>query len=321
MTKVFKVLLVVVCLLAVIAALAITFTIGWRPIIGPRARALTDRKFETTPQRMERGRYLVKSTILCLDCHSDHDWKAEGMPPLPGRDGAGWIVEEEGLPGRVVAQNLTPDRETGAGNWTDDQLARAIREGIGHDGRALFPMMPYLNFQRLPDEDLASVIVYIRSLPAVRNPLPPTEVIFPVNYLIRSVPEPLTGPVPPPDLSTPEKRGQYLVALASCADCHTPRDRGRPLEGKAFAGGNRFKGPWGDVLAANITPDKTGIGYYNEQLFFDAMRTGTVMGRKLNPIMPWGHYRNMTDEDLKAIWAYLRTLKPVENRVRHAESQ
>ncbi len=83
-----------------------------------------------------------------------------------------------------MASNLTPDPETGAGSWTDDQLARAIREGVGHDGRALFPIMPYQRYRNMSDEDLASVVVYLRSLPAVHNRLPATEIIFPVKYLI-----------------------------------------------------------------------------------------------------------------------------------------
>ena len=94
----------------------------------------------------------------------------------------------KGLPGHIVAPNISLDAETGAGNWTDDMLARAIREGIGHDGRALFPLMPYQDFASLSDEDLASIIVYLRSLPP--------QVIFPVRYLIRSVPRPLSAPVP-----------------------------------------------------------------------------------------------------------------------------
>ena len=81
-------------------------------------------------------------------------------------EGAGDVQPYADLPGKIVAPNLTPDPETGAGNWTDDQLARAIREGIGHDGRALFPMMPYTHFREMSDEDLASVIVYLRSLTA-----------------------------------------------------------------------------------------------------------------------------------------------------------
>ncbi len=200
-------------------------------------------------------------------------------------------------------------------------FARAIRESIGHDGRALFPLMPYPNFRRLSDEDLASVVVYIRSLPAVRNPLPPTEIASPVKYLIRGAPQPLTEAVPPPDLSTPEGRREYLMTLASCGDCHSPAVNGQPDKSKAFSGGMEFKGPWGTVQSANITPDRTGISYYDEKRFIEALRTGSVMGRPLNPIMPWDSYRHMDDEDLKAIFAYLRTVKPVENRVRRAASE
>src|SRR6202043_2664037 len=99
------------------------------------------------------------------------------------------------LPGRIVAPNLTPDQETGAGSWTDDQLARSIREGVGHDGRALFPIMPYQHYRNMSEEDLGSVVVSRRSLPAAQNPLPATEIIFPVKYRIRSAPEPVTAPV------------------------------------------------------------------------------------------------------------------------------
>jgi len=318
MKKLLKILLVVVCLLGVLAALAITVTIGWRPFFGPRARTLTNRHFDATPERLARGEYLVRGVLGCIDCHSEHDWKTAAGSVVTGREGAGGIFPAEGLPGRIVATNITSDHETGVGSWTDDQLARAIREGIGHDGRALFPLMPYQNFRRLPDEDLAAVIVFIRSLPAVHNALPQTEIAFPVKYLIRIVPQPITDPVPAPDLSTPAHRGEYLATLASCADCHTPMTRGMPDETKAYAGGQVFKGPWGTATSANITPDKTGISYYNEALFVEALRTGSVMGRQLNPIMPWDGYRHMTDEDLKAIFAYLRTVKPVENRVRRA---
>ena len=315
MSKVLKILAVVVCLLVLVAAAAITFTIGWRPFLGPRARPLTGRRFESTPQRLARGEYLVRGVLGCLDCHSPHDWNAAGAPELAGKIGAGQVFPAEGFPGRIVASNITPDRETGAGTWTDDQFARAIREGIGHDGRALFPLMPYTNFRKLSDEDLASVVVFIRTIPAVRNPLPATEIIFPVKYLIRSVPEPLTSPVLPPTLSTTEQRGEYLVTLASCAACHTPSVRGKPIPGRDFSGGQKFTGPWGTVLSANLTPDPSGIPYYDEKLFLQAMRTGQVGARSLSPFMPWNVYRNMTDEDLKAIFAYLKTLKPVYNEV------
>ena len=311
-------LIVIVLLLAV----GITFTIGWRPFIGPRARALTSRKFEGTPARLARGQYLVENVTACMDCHSEREWTAHDAPLLPNALGAGQDMSLlKGLPGKVVAPNITPDPETGAGNWTDDQLARAIREGVGHDGRALFPFMPYQDFRALSDEDLASIIVYLRSLPPIRKQRPPTELIFPVNYLIRSVPEPLDAPVPDPDLSTPEKRGKYLVTIAGCTDCHTPQDsHGQPLPGMDFAGGFILEGPWGRVASANLTPDPSGIPYYDLAMFTQAIRTGYVKARPLSQIMPWNIYRGMTDEDLAAIFAYIKTLKPVTHHVDNTET-
>jgi mono/diheme cytochrome c family protein len=210
-----------------------------------------------------RGRYLSNAVMGCLDCHSEHDWKAPGAPPIASKLGAGQAFPGD-FPGTIMAPNITPDPETGAGNWSDDQLARAIREGISHDGHTLFPLMPYGNFQGLSDEDLASVVVYLRTLQPVHNPLPRTAITFPVKYLIRSVPQPITRPVPPPDLATPVKRGEYLARMASCGDCHTPRDRGQPNLSLAFAGGSEFTGPFGTVTSANITPDSSGISYYDE---------------------------------------------------------
>ena len=178
--------------LLVMLAMGITFTIGWRPFIGPQARTLTARKFESGPARLARGEYLVNSVTDCMGCHAEHDWTAHDAPILPGRLGSGQDMNmPKGFPGQVFAPNLTPDPETGAGAWSDDQLARAIREGVGHDGRALFPFMPYPDLHALSDEDLASIIVYLRSLAPIRKQWPITQLIFPVKYLIRSVPQPL----------------------------------------------------------------------------------------------------------------------------------
>src|SRR5260370_15617532 len=208
MKRFWKFLFIGILVLAVVLVAAISLTIGWRPFTGPRAGALTERKFETTPERLARGGYLANAVTGCMFCHSTHDWQAPGAPILESRLGAGDLFPVEGLPGKVTAPNLTPDPETGAGGWSDDQLARAIREGIGHDGRALFPLMPYDNFRSLPDEDLASLVVYLQALPAVRNSLPKSEIIFPVKYLIRNVPEPLTGPVPAENFTNPVNRGE-----------------------------------------------------------------------------------------------------------------
>jgi len=244
-----------------------------------------------------------------------HDWNTHGGPVLAGGEGVGQVMWFSDLPGRIVAPNITPDPETGSGRWTDDQLARAIREGIGHDGRALFPMMPYEEFRHMSDEDLASIVVYMRSLPPVRHELPKTEIIFPVKYLIRNVPQPITEPVSGPERSDPVKWGQYLVTIASCTECHTPRLRGDVVSGMEYGGGFMLKGPWGAAAGANITPDASGIAYYDESLFIQAMRTGYVKARKLNSIMPFHEFGKLTDDELKAMFAYLRTLKPVKHRV------
>ena len=309
-------------LIAIVAcvAIAVTFTIGWRPFIGPKARPLTSRTFERTPQRLERGRYIATARSGCIYCHSPHDWKAPGTPIIAGSEGSGDIQPETDLPGRIVASNLTPDLETGAANWTDDQFARAIREGIGHDGRALFPMMPYGHFRRMSDEDLASVIVYLRSLPAVRHELPKTEIIFPVKYLIRSAPEPVTSPVADNESADLVKRGEHLVDQAGCGDCHSPMVRGQSVPGMEFGGGSIFDGPWGSVASANLTPDATGISYYDEALFVKTIRTGAVGARELSPIMPVMVYGSLSDRDLKAMFAYLRTVKPVKHHVDNTEA-
>ncbi len=307
------VLIVAVVLLGVLSAGAYK-VLGARAFLGPRARALTARSYERTPARLARGKYLMEGVLTCRHCHSPHEW-TQHDPAIPeGRAFSGSVIESAGLPGRVVAPNLTPDVETGSGNWSDDALARAIREGVGHDGRALFPMMP--SEGSLPDEDLASVVVYLRSLPAVHNPLPKTEISFPLKYIMRNFPEPLTAPVAEPTFSSPEKRGEYLTHLIGCPDCHTPVGADHNfVPGMEFGGGQVFEGPWGKVASANLTPDPSGIPYYDQALFLRTIRTGYVGSRALNPLMPWSIFRGMTDDDLSAIFAYLKTLKPVHHRV------
>ena len=305
--------------LVVLLAIAITFTIGWSPFLGPKTRALTNRTFERTPQRLERGRYIATGLSGCIYCHTPHDWAAPGAPMMAGMSGAGEVLPYADLPGRILAPNLTPDPETGAGHWTDDQLARAIREGVGHDGRALFPIMPYEHYHNMSEEDLASVVVYLRSLSPVHNPLPATEIIFPVKYLIRSAPDPVTAPVADVGSSDHVRYGAHLADLAGCVDCHTPQVRGQNVPGMDFAGGFSFTGPWGTVASANITPDPSGIQYYDEALFLSVLRTGQVRARKLSPVMPVMAYKNLTDDDLKAIFAFLRTTKPVKHRVDNSE--
>jgi mono/diheme cytochrome c family protein len=256
-------------------------------------------------------------------CHTAHEEKADHrkseLPAARSREGAGAVLVEQGGI-RIVGPNITPDPETGLGKWSDDAIARAIREGIADDGRTLVPAMPYEHFREMSDEDLASVVVYIRSLPPVRSQLPPAKIPFLLARLFQAVPQPVTEGVPEPDLSTPARHGAYLAKLGDCADCHTPRNsRFQLIAGMGMAGGNPMG--WGEVVAtANLTPDASGIVYYDEAQFVDTIRTGYVGARKLNSIMPWWSFRNMTDGDLKAVFAYLRTLPPVHHSVDNTET-
>lgn len=315
MGKGWKIALIILVVLIIAVTAAAVQVFGLRTFIGPRKRDLTGQTFTSTPTRLDRGKYIANS-MGCLYCHSPHDWSQRDEPIPAAMQGAGQQLPYTDLPGRVVAPNLTPDKETGAGTWSDDALARAIREGIGHDGRTLFPIMPYSHYRAMPDEDLASVVVYLRSLPPVRNQMPQTDIIFPVKYFIRNGPQPITAPVSQPDLSDPVKRGSFLVNLVGCADCHTPVDNHHnPIPGMDFAGGQIIGLPSGRVASPNLTPDPSGIPYYDEALFIKAMRTGRVGARELNNTMPWTALRNMTDQDLAAIFAYLKTLKPVNHHI------
>jgi mono/diheme cytochrome c family protein len=315
-----KVLVSVVLIVGALLSAGISATIGWTPFVGPKVRPLTGLRIEPSPARLARGEYLVRSVAGCLFCHSDVDPTTRGLPIKQATTGGGRVLAADGMPW-LSASNISSDAQTGAGNWTDDMIARAIREGIGHDDRTLFPMMPYQNYRHMSDEDLASVITYIRSLPAVRQEHPRTAVPFPVSRLINSAPQPVETGVPTPDLGTPEKRGAYLVTLGSCGDCHTPRDgKGAPLPGLAFSGGGTFgyEGARQAKAASNLTPSPSGIPYYDEALFLEVIRTGRVRERELSDVMPWALYRNMTDGDLKSIFAYLKTLQPVDHYVDNA---
>ena len=275
----------------------------------PRARPLTDRTFERTPERLERGRYLTEHVLQCFICHSDRDTSRPGAPPVEARKGAGTVRYEE-ADRRLVAPNLTPDPETGAGLWTDDMLARAIREGIGHDGRALSPSMWYGSFSMLSDEDLASVIVYVRSIPAVRNPLPPTVIPAEERERWAYEPRPITTPVPGPPPGDALARGRYLANVADCAGCHTSW-HGSRMPG-LYGGGNHIETRIGSAFSANLTPDASGVTYAPDA-FVAVIRNGK--GGSMSPVMPWVAFAGMTDDDLVAISRAFAELQPVRHCV------
>ena len=270
-------------------------------------RPLRDITVPRTPDRVARGKYLSEGLLQCFVCHSERDWTKPGAPPVPATKGAGVV-----WPGRpwLVAPNLTPDRETGIGRWTDDMLLRAIREGISHDGRVLHKQMWYASFRSLPDDDAEAIVAYLRSLKPIRHPLPATA--LPAEEASKlKVPEPLTLPVVPTPVTELIQRGSRLAGLADCAGCHTswytPRNPG------LFGGGNLIARGDHQRYGPNLTSDPSGIPHYDEAFFREVIRTGRAKGRELDGLMPWTVFRNLNDDDLNALFAYLRAIPPVKH--------
>jgi mono/diheme cytochrome c family protein len=304
---------------------------AWLMLRKPAQVAAADIKVPMTPERIARGKYIFENLADCEGCHSQRDFSRVGGPAVLSGRGRGNDLSAmmPSLPGTVVAANITPDPETGIGKWTDGEKIRAIREGVDRDGRALFPMMPYTEYRHMSDDDVQAVVAFLDSLPPVRNALPVTKLNFPVNVFIKFAPQP-AGAVPAPDRSNPLKYGEYLVAVGGCADCHTPQQKGQPVAGMEFAGGQPFVTTIGTVVTANITPDQdTGIGKWNEDFFlkkfgeykeFAEQGPPPLSGPQAFTLMPWLGMSRLDAADLKAIYAYLRTLKPVKHYVeRHPE--
>jgi mono/diheme cytochrome c family protein len=313
----------IVLLLLVIGGISL---VGWQVVLGPKARAVTARTFEKTEARRARGEYLVENVVSCFHCHSEPDLADPRGRIKAGMKGAGWEFPTPEL-GKVIAPNITPDVETGIGGWTDDEVARAIQEGVSKDGHALFPIMPYMSFRNMDDEDLASIVVYLRTVPAVKLARPRTELIFPLSVLVKTMPTPLAShdPQPAPVRASAEARGEYIVrTLSGCGDCHSPTgDQNQPLPGKEFSGGSEFPNLWdnGKTLhSLNITPDASGIAHYDQALFIQTFRSGAIAGRPINPIMPIEHYRGMTDGDLGDVFAFLQSLPKVQHRVSNTDA-
>jgi len=259
---------------------------------------------------VERGKYLVEVLGACGNCHTPKGPKGD----LPDKLLAGGFVIEEEF-GQAIASNITPDRETGIGSWTDAEIIRAIREGKGKDGKTLGPPMPYYLYRKLSDNDVTATVAYLKTVKPIKNQVAPSQykVPLPPSYgpVVTSVPDP-----PKTDLV---KYGEYLAGpVANCSDCHTPMGPGgRRDETKLFGGGFSFHGPWGVSYATNLTPDKeTGIGGWTDERLIRAINGVKADGKPVLPPMPWPYYAGkIADADMKAIVAYLRSLKPIKNKV------
>jgi len=317
MKKVFKISVYVIG----IVVLLVICLLGYIKIMLPSVGDAPDLKVETNEIRIARGEYLANHVMVCMDCHSRRDWSLFSGPLLEGTLGSGGEVFDQnlGFPGKYVANNITPHH---LGNWTDGEIFRAVTAGVSKDGRALFTIMPHTNFGQLDEQDIESVIAYIRTLPPINNTTETSSSDFPMNFIINTLPvKPQFSKIP----SSEDKvnYGKYLVTAAGCKDCHTKQEKGK-FVGEQFAGGFEFKFHDGSVVTStNITPHASGIGTWTEEQFINRFKmysdtnyiSPKVSSGEFQTVMPWTMIAGMTEQDLAAIFQYLFTLTPQDNRI------
>ncbi|HEY4336534.1 MAG TPA: c-type cytochrome [Puia sp.] len=291
----------------------------------PNVGAPMDLQVQITPGRVEHGRYLANSVAACMVCHSQRDLSVFGEPVKAGTLGSGGELfgRDLGFPGNIYAANLTPYKLR---KWSDGELFRAITTGVSRDGHALFPLMNYPAFGKLDPEDIMSIIAYLRTLPSITNEVPVRELDFPLSFIVNTIPA-KAALAPKPDSNEVLSYGRYLVKMASCVECHSRVDKGKVIAGTEFGGGRDFSLGGGKALfSANITPDvETGIGSWDRQLFIRKFKQYADSGFAVRTLgkgevgtpMPWFAYGSMREKDLAAIYAYLRSLAPIKNKVVH----
>lgn len=318
----FKVVGMALLVLVALAAIGVSYLVVRKPAQKPASVET----IEPTPARVARGQYLVRHVSICFDCHSERT-NAYGLPYKAGREGAGGFVwnAKTDFPGVLAASNLTPDPETGLGKWTDGEILRAIREGVDREGNALFPIMPYGHYRSMSDEDAQSVVAFLRTIRPLKYEKPAKSLQVPLNFIEKFVPQPVEAPVPQPDPNDRLAYGKYLVTIAACSECHTPKDdKGNPLPGQELAGGFEMVTPEFRVVTANITPHPaTFMGKATREEFIARFRafanftaeTAPPAPKGKNTLMPWIAFSGMTDEDLGAIYDYLKTVPPVAKEV------
>lgn len=315
--KILKIIFIIIGIIVLIALAVVGYVNYFLPNI-----AVKDVQVEVTHERVERGEYLANHVMVCMDCHSQRDWSLFSGPITAGTLGAGGdkFTHEMGFPGTFYAPNITP---ANLASWSDGEIYRAITSGVNRDEAPLFPVMPYHSYGKADTEDIYAVIAYLRTLNPIENEVPLSDPDFPMSIIMHLMPAE-AQPMERPREEDQIAYGNYLATISACADCHTPFEKGQPVEGMRYAGGREFEMPWGTLRAPNLTPDTaTGIGAWTEQMWlnrfaaYDSIHKLTPISdpHQFNSLMPWHMYAQMSADDLKAIHAYLHSLKPIPNEV------
>lgn len=319
MKKLFKYLLGIFIFFAIILISILSYVKLALPNVG----GAPNLKVELTPERIARGKYLANDVLVCMDCHSKRDWSKFSGPPIEGTLGMGGEIFDQkfGFPGTYYSKNITPE---GISRYTDGELFRVITTGVNKEGEAMFPVMPYEHYGKLDSEDIKSVIAYLRTLTPIKNEVQKSTSDFPMNFLINTIPHKanLTHLPPKTDILN---YGKYMTIAAGCVECHSKVDKGSLIAGTEFGGGREFPFPNGSVVrSSNISSDKeTGIGSWTDEMFvniFHSRSDSTILNTIVQPgdfntIMPWTMYGKMNEEDLKAIFTYLKSVPAISNSV------
>jgi mono/diheme cytochrome c family protein len=253
---------------------------------------------------VERGKYLVNTILTCQNCHTP---KGERGVPIYERDLSSGLEFDE-PPFKVTASNITQDKETGIGNWSNADIEKALRKGERPNGVRLAAIMPSDFYEIMTPSDMSAVIAYLKTVKPVKQAVP--DPIYKIA-LPRHIPAGAEKPFTEADMADKVKKGFYLVTIGHCMECHTPlTPKGRDYENSYGKGGFDFKGPWGVSTSRNITSHKEkGIGAWSDGEIKRAITDGVSRdGSRLKPPMGYEFYKNMTNDDLDAIVAYLRTV-------------
>jgi mono/diheme cytochrome c family protein len=252
---------------------------------------------------VERGEYLVRGPMGCGNCHTPLG--PEG--PVAGQELAGRLVDDNPA-FTAYAPNITPGGR--AAGWSDAELAHAIREGLRPDGSLIGPPMPFTMYRGISDADLAAVVAFLRTLPAVENETPASTYRIPLPPAYGPPVESVTAPERG---VTAEYGGYMATAITHCMECHTPMGpQGPMLDTGLGQGGFEFHGPWGVSVAANLTSGEDGLaGYSDGEIKAMVTQGRRPDGTAMLPPMPYGYLARMTPGDLDAIVLYLRALPPL----------
>lgn len=281
-------------------------------LVSARANAQSNNK-----ELIAKGQYIFAVAGGCA-CHTEPKKEANvGARPFP-------------IPfGKVYSTNITQDKETGLGAWTDQQIQDAIVKGVRRDGSKLLPVMPFEKYSGMDQEDSKALIAYLRTLKAVKKATPELQTWAP---FARSIGTRLYltvfGRLSAPPAQAPKsgiERGRYLVEhVAICGDCHTPRNFiGAPKRSLYMAGMTEKDSPLNEGVP-NITPDKeTGIGDWKREDIVELLKSGikpdldNVQGLMYEVIQGVGHgYKDMTKEDVLAIADYIKSIPAIKNKVK-----